>query len=256
MGIQNIVRQAARNGKKYNVNRRKGAGPNAQLNGNRVPNPVTQGLNEPNVRVSPRMKEGKRRIVHRDLNPLKTKTVPGPNGQTARMSERLEGNLYGRRGSQKELLPAIVPKNDNIIEVASEGPAKTKRKYHRNKGNKEGKPMPRHRGQEQSPTPKVDAEPAAEAASRWRGIEDIKNTATGQAPLSTFFRNREARDSMMASGEGASHKWAKGSTSWGRVAGTGMGVYAGVDTLDRMTSGGSITRNETGRFDMMGIPIL
>ena len=90
----------------------------------------------------------------------------------------------------------------------------------------------------------------------WRGMTDIKMTAQGDAPLSTFFRNREARDAMIASGEGSAHKWAKGSTSWKRVGATVGAGYVGIDTVDRMSSGGSLTRNETGKTDLMGIPIL
>lgn len=131
------------------------------------------------------------------------------------------------------------------------------------------KPQPRKpRAQTTSPSASVAAPTAStptvppknngmtDVASRFRGVQDIKMTAKGDAPLSTFFRNRESRDAMIESGKGSSYEFAKGSTSWKRVGATAAAGYAGIDTIDRMGSGGSLTRNETGRFDMMGIPIL
>lgn len=255
--VYRVMRQATRNGKKYNVNSVIGNDPSKSIKINKVINPVTKGLNEPNVRVSPRMKDGKRRVVQRNMNPLKSRVIPGPNG--ARMGERLEGNLYGKRGYDDSLLPAVVENNQNVIKQG---------RRRLNRGSLEGGSMKGRKleiqatasqtGNEYGPglAPRAHGPQPEVNSSSWRGVEDIKNTVSGQAPLSTFFRNREARDAMMASGEGASHKWAKGSTSWGRVAGTAAAGYAAIDTIDRMGSGGSITRNETGRFDMMGIPIL
>ena len=107
-----------------------------------------------------------------------------------------------------------------------------------------------------SPTVPPKNNGITDAASRFRGVQDIKMTATGEAPLSTFFRTRESRDAMIASGEGSSYQFAKGSTSWKRVGATAAAGYVGIDAVDRMSSGGSLTRNETGRSDLVGIPIL
>lgn len=252
-----VMRQATRNGKKYNVNSVIGNDPSKTIRANKVKNPVTNGMNEPNVRVSPRMQDGKRRVVQRNMNPLKSRVIPGPNG--ARMGERLEGNLYGKKGYDNSLLPAVAENNPNVINQG---------RRRLNRGSLEGGSMKGRKleiqatasqtGNEYGPglAPKNYGPEQKVSTSRWRGVEDIKNTATGQAPMSTFFRTREARDAMMASGQGKDYQWAKGTTSWGRVAGTIGAGYAGIDTIDRMGSGGSITRNETGRFDMMGIPIL
>lgn len=107
-----------------------------------------------------------------------------------------------------------------------------------------------------SPTVPPNNNGITDAASRFRGGQDIKMTARGEAPLSTFFRDRESRDAMIASGKGSSYQFAKGSTSWKRVGATAAAGYVGIDAVDRMSSGGSLTRNETGRSDLVGIPIL
>lgn len=131
------------------------------------------------------------------------------------------------------------------------------------------KPQPRkQRVQTTSPNVSAAASPVSlptvppknngmtDSASRFRGVQDIKMTAKGEAPLSTFFRNRESRDAMIESGKGSSYEFAKGSTSWRRVGATAAAGYAGIDAVDRMSSGGSLTRNETGKSDLVGIPIL
>ncbi|MBA4293904.1 hypothetical protein C0431_13155 [bacterium] len=92
--------------------------------------------------------------------------------------------------------------------------------------------------------------------SKFRAMQDIKMAARGEAPATTVFRTREARDAMIKSGEGKDHKFAKGSTSWQRVGVTAAAGYAGFDAVDRMGSGGNLTRNETGKRDIVGIPIL
>lgn len=239
------------------------------LRANLPKNVVTKGMNEPNIRVSDRVLDGRKRQLSRGTLPI-TKSNPSPSAEIVSSKEIGSVSARGIKFSNGETGAAFYRK-----ENLGGGKKRTL-----NRGTVSGGSM-RGGGGTQQPvaasggggTPPVPPGPKkrnlnrgqleggsmkgrTDQPSRWRGIEDIKNTATGQAPLTTFFRNREARDNMMKSGEGSKHEWAKGTISKGRVAGTVAAGYAGLDTMDRATGGGSITRNETGRFDMMGIPIL
>lgn len=221
-----VARSAAQSVSAPNV---RNMGPNVRAN---LPkNVVTKGFNEPSIRVSDRVLDGKKRQLQRG-------TLPVTNSEPVSSKKRVlnRGTLPG--GSAMNGSGARQPQA--VAGGGGGNPPNPPRPYKLNRGTLPGGSM----------------NGSTTTRSRWRGVEDIKNTATGQAPMSTFFRTREARDAMMASGQGKDYQWAKGTTSWGRVAGTAAAGYAGMDTIDRMGSGGSITRNETGRFDMMGIPIL
>lgn len=240
MMLGSVVRQSLKAGGRLNV---KGAnvknlGPKIKVNSPK--NPVTNGMNEPIVRVS--------QSARREYGPGLTPKMHGPS---------MPPRHHGPMPAPKEHGPGLSPKNYGPAVtggVPAKLPTPNSPSYLSNPQQAGGAIY----GPTQANSPAMGPAFAkgTHKDERWRGLDDIKMTATGQAPASTFFRNREARNKMMNSGEGRDHKWAKGSLSWGRMAGTAAGVYAGIDTLDRMGSGGSLMRNETGRFDMMGVPIL
>lgn len=272
------------------------------LRANLPKNVVTKGMNEPNIRVSDRMLDGRKRQLSRGTVPI-TKSNPSPSAKVHTSGTYEEnGRTYGYagvEGSKGDLAGAIfnpkittdgkkrtvnrgslsggssmnggrvkepqasagggggngpTPPGPNNPPDGPYGPAFPERAHgpaFPERAHGPGFPERAH-----GPAFPERAHGPAFPDKKWRGIEDIKNTVSGQVPLSTFFRNKNARDHMMASGKGADYEWGKGTISKARVAGTAAAGYAAIDTIDRAGSGGSITRNETGRFDMMGIPIL
>lgn len=96
-----------------------------------------------------------------------------------------------------------------------------------------------------------------------RVFQGVKNAGTqtkqayrGQVPLTTPLRKGDAIASMRASKQGAEYEWGDGSLSWKKVGLAAAGGYAAIDSVNRMESGGSVTRNAEGQRDIVGIPII
>lgn len=84
---------------------------------------------------------------------------------------------------------------------------------------------------------------------------DIQRTVRDDVPLDYFLRTAEARrkyDQNPGSFEG----WSPGTLRKRRVAALGLGAYAAGDIAYRTLSGGSMYRNNTGRKDFVGIPMI
>jgi hypothetical protein len=93
---------------------------------------------------------------------------------------------------------------------------------------------------------------ALDAQRTWRGDASFNN-------LTYILRNEKAKAAYRAAvrnGTADEFTYGPGSFSMGRVAAVGLGGYAVLDAVGRVASGGSVTRNASGRRDLVGLPLI
>lgn len=237
--------------------------------GQAVAKKVTSGFNRANNTVSTNLGRAKSRIdkagndfAANTVNSVKYgNKTPTVRQRVKKAADRQAESVmnHGRKKSIESIEASTRPKPRTSRAKASGGsPASNASPTTQAIANIPGRKgvKPTFTGTEGSPVHGPAYAKGTSSTEKFRGIQDITDSATRMTPASTFFRTREARDTMLNSGQGKDYQWAKGTLSKGRIAGTAAGLYVAGDTIDRASGGGNVIRNETGKFDLMGVPII